>query len=197
MSANELPKEMDYNPDVFREQFPLIKRFVYHLIYYRALHAAYAESQIQSEFWTHTIDVHLLQALINWCMVFGSHGCNPTHWKKLSRTQSEELEASFRSGLTKSADIDETKWNKYWKEMTAFRDKYAAHRELVYNSPVPNFDLALKVANYYDEWIRQIIYPDAFDEPLLKETAEKVKSAIAPLIARLLNVTKETQQDSE
>ena len=86
---------MGYNPDVFIEQFPLVKRFLYHLLYYRTLHEAYIRNQLQSEFWTHTIDAHLLQALINWCMVFGSDGCNPTHWKKLSLTQSHELQEGF------------------------------------------------------------------------------------------------------
>lgn len=197
MSDDEPPKEMDYNPDVFVEQFPLIKRFLYHLIYYRTLHAAYAESRIQSEFWTHTIDAHLLQAAINWCMVFGSHGCNPTHWKRLSRTQSEELEASFRGGLTKSAGISETEWEKYWEEITGFRNNYVAHRTIGFDNPIPKLDLALKIAYYYDEWIRQVIYPDHFEEPSLNETAEKVRSAIAPLIARLFSVTKEAQKDSE
>lgn len=197
MSDDEPVKEMDYNPDVFLDQFPLIKRFVYHLIYYRALHAAYAENRIQSEFWTHTIDAHILQAAINWCMVFGSHGCNPTHWKKLSRTQSDELEASFRGGLTKSAGIGWTEWEKYWEEITGFRNNYAAHRALGFDSPVPKFDLALKVAHYYDEWIRQIIYPDHFEEPSLSETAERVRTEITPIINRLITVTKECQRHSE
>jgi hypothetical protein len=196
-SSDEPHKEIDYNPDVFREQFPLIKQFVYHLIYYRELHAAYAQSHVQSELWTHTIDAHLLQATIYWCMVFGSHGCNPTHWKKLTQTQSDDLEASFRGGFTKFTGINTTEWEKYWKEIMNFRNNYAAHRALDYNSPIPYFDLALKIAYYYDEWVRQLIYPDNFEEPSLKETAEMVKSRIAPLIARLIAVTRESQNGSE
>jgi hypothetical protein len=197
LSEYKPPEEINYNPDVFREQFPLIKQFAYHLLYYRALHAAYAQSQVQSEFLTHTIDAHLLQATVYWCMVFGSDGCNPTHWKKLTQTQSDDLEASFRNGLTKFTGVNTTEWEKYWKEITDFRNTYAAHRALDYNSPVPNFNLALKVAYYYDEWIRQLIYPDYFQEPSLKDTAEKVKSGIAPLIARLIAVTRESQKGSE
>src|SRR5262249_8530888 len=105
LSTNDSPQESEYDPKVFLEQFSLAKRFVYHLTYYRVLHAAYTQNKIKSEFWTHTIDAHLVQASVVWCMVFGSHGCNPTHWKKLSNTQSKEIENRFRGGLTKSSGV--------------------------------------------------------------------------------------------
>ena len=188
---------MGYNPDVFIEQFPLIKRFLYHLLYYRTLHEAYIRNQLQSEFWTHTIDAHLLQALINWCMVFGSDGCNPTHWKKLSLPQSHELQEGFRKGLIEHTGIKWAEWEEYWKRMTAFRDKYAAHRELDFSAPVPNFDLALKVAYYFDDWIRWIISPDSFEEPSLRESEERISKTFASLADKLLKITKESQHNSE
>lgn len=188
---------MGYNPDVFIEQFPLVKRFLYHLLYYRTLHDAYIRNQLQSEFWTHTIDAHLLQALINWCMVFGSDGCNPTHWKKLSLTQSHELQEGFRKGLIEHTGIKWAEWEEYWKRMTAFRDKYAAHRELDFSAPVPNFDLALKVAYYFDDWIRWIISPDSFEEPSLRESEERISKTFASLADKLLKITKESQHNSE
>ena len=186
-----------YNPDVFMEQFPLVKRFLYHLLYYRALHEAYTRNQLQSEFWTHTIDAHLLQALINWCMVFGSDGCNPTHWKKLSLTQSHELQEGFRKGLIEHTGIKWAEWEEYWKKMTAFRDKYAAHRELDFSAPVPNFDLALKVAHYFDDWIRRIISPDSFEEPSLRKSEERISKTFASLADKLLKITKGSQHNSE
>ena len=189
--------KIHYNPDVFMEQFPLVKRFLYHLLYYRALHEAYSRNQLQSEFWTHTIDAHLLQALINWCMVFGSDGCNPTHWKKLSLTQSNDLQESFRTGLIKYAGISWAEWEDYWEKMTAFRGKYAAHRELDFNSPVPEFDIALKVAHYFDDWIRQVISPDSFEEPPLRESEMRISQTLAPLVDKLIAVTKEFQHNSE
>lgn len=188
---------MGYNPDVFIEQFPLVKRFLYHLLYYRTLHEAYIRNQLQSEFWTHTIDAHLLQALINWCMVFGSDGCNPTHWKKLSLTQSHELQEGFRKGLIEHTGIKWAEWEEYWKRMTAFRDKYAAHRELDFSAPVPNFDLALKVAYYFDDWIRWIISPDSFEEPSLRESEERISKTFASLADKLLKITTESQPNSE
>ena len=189
--------EIRYNTDVFMEQFPLVKRFLYHLLYYRGLHEAYSRNQLQSEFWTHTIDAHLLLALINWCMVFGSDGFNPTHWKKLSLTQSKELQESFRNGLIGDTGISWAEWEEYWKKMTAFRDKYAAHRELDFNSPVPKFDLALKVAHYFDDWIRHVISPDSFEEPPLRESEERISKTLAPLADKLIKLTKESQQNVE
>jgi hypothetical protein len=128
-------------------------------------------------------------------MVFGSHGCNPTHWKKLSPPQSKEIEDSFRNGLAKV--IPQGEWEQYWKEMTGFRNNYAAHRAINYNSPVPNFDTALNIANYYDGWVRQIIQPDDFPEPSLEETAKKITTECTPLIDRLMKVTKESQKNSK
>jgi len=130
-------------------------------------------------------------------MVFGSHGCNPTHWKKISSTQSKEIEVSFRDGLTKSVGIEKGQWEEYWKEMTGFRNNYAAHRAINFDSPVPKFDMALKVAYYYDQWVRQLILPDEFPEPSLEETARNVEMECTFLIERLIAATKECPSKSE
>ena len=81
--------------------------------------------------------------------------------------------------------------------MTAFRDKYAAHRELDFSAPVPNFDLALKVAYYFDDWIRWIISPDSFEEPSLRESEERISKTFASLADKLLKITTESQPNSE
>lgn len=181
---------MDYKPEVFLEQFPIVKRFVYHLVYYRELKAVHDRVKLQSEFWTHTIDAHLLQAAIHWCMVFGSHGCNQTHWKNLSNTDSEKLQESFRNGLPKETGLATAEWQKYWDAMNDFRGKYAAHRELNFCEPVPDFTSALKVAYYYDHWIRDVISPDIFEEPPLEKSAVALRESVTPLINHLLEDTK-------
>jgi len=166
---------MHYDHNVFISQFPIAKRFVYHLTYYKILHKMYQKNDLKCEFWIHTIDAHLLQAAILWCMIFGSDGPNnPTHWKKLSSKKTESLKKSFRDGLLISTQMNREQWQKYHTEMVNFRNEFAAHRELKYKKPVPNFDYALKVVYYYDQWIREIIAPDTFEEPLLKETAKKL-----------------------
>jgi hypothetical protein len=189
---------MEYKADVFECQFQIVKGFVYHFIYYRALSDAYRTSDLQSEFWKHTIDAHLLQAAICWCMVFGSHGnCNPTHWKKLSICESEELYNSFRQGLLAYAGITLQQWENYWQEMTYFRNNYAAHRALNYDRPIPKFSLSLKVAYFYDDWIRKVISPDIFEEPPLKKSARDLRNTIRPLINRFMVYTKQYNTDAE
>lgn len=158
---------MNHKPEVFQNQFPIVKWFVYHLTYYRALSNGYKEHQLQNEFWTLTIDAHLLRAAINWCMVFGSDKSNPTHWNQ-----------NFREGLFKATGLNQNTWQQYWKSMTYFRNKYAAHRELPFTSPVPVFDTALAVAYYYDNWVRKIISPATFEEPTLESFALSLQKSL-------------------
>ena len=182
---------MNYNQEVFKSQFPIVKWFVYHLIYYKALLNCYKDHQLQNEFWTLTIDAHLLRAAINWCMVFGSDESNLTHWKRLAVTELEECHKNFREGLFKATGLKQDTWQQYWKSMTDFRNKYAAHRELPFTNPVPNFDTALAVAYYYDNWVRMIIYPDTFAEPTLELSALSLQKSVVPLVEKLSKVTKE------
>ena len=181
---------MEYTPEVFMVQFALVKRFVYHTIYYRELHRAYGSAELKSEFLTHTIDSHILQAVVYWCMVFGSDGCNSTHWKKLSPTESSDLQRSFRQRLLEKTDLSKDKWNHYWKNMTKFRNEYVAHRELKITCKVPCLTTALNVAYFYDGWIRDIIYPDTFDEPPLNESAVLLEKKVDPLIDKLVQLIK-------
>lgn len=136
---------MKYDPKIFMSQFSIAKEFIYHLIYYRYLHKAYSECKLESEFWRYTINSHLLQAAIKWCMIFGSRGCNQTHLIRLNPDEAKNLEKSFIDGLKKRLGIDEQQWKLYWKEMTDFRDKYAAHTDIDYDAPVPNFNSALDI----------------------------------------------------
>jgi hypothetical protein len=188
---------MEYSVEIFCEQFPVVKTFLYHLTCYRELHRTYQNLQLKSEFWTHTIDAHLLQASILWCMVFGSHGCNPTHWKKLCDRDREKLVNSFRKGLFKNTELTQEKWNKYWEDMNDFRGGYAAHRELNYSKSVPEFKTAEAVAYFYDKWIRELIAPDIFEEPPLKESLSLMQRKIRPLVMHYLSETKLIKADAE
>ena len=183
---------MNYQPEVFMNQYPVVKRFVYHLVYYRILSKDYSDSKLQNEFWTLTIDAHLLQAVIYWCMVFGSDGCNPTHWKKLSPDQSEMLYQNFCVELFEQTGLDQQAWKSYWREVVDFRNNYAVHRALGFSNPVPNFDMALKVVYYYDRWVRNMISPDIFYEPPLEAFAFSLAQSVKPLIKKLFEASKES-----
>jgi hypothetical protein len=57
----------------------------------------------------------------------------------------------------------------------SFRNKYVAHHELGHSEPVPKLDRALELAFYYDDWIREVIFPDIFDEPPLRQLVEQLR----------------------
>jgi hypothetical protein len=189
--------ERKYSSEIFVEQFPLVQLFLYHIVYFRELKNAYGSSQLESWFWTYTMNAHLLQAAITWCMVFGADGCNQTHWKKLSLNDCEDLQSSFRKRLQEVTGLNLASWNVYWSEMTKFRNKYVAHREIQYDKPVPDFSNAITVAFFYDRWIRETIAPDFLDFPYLEKFAAELQSAVAPLIRELLKVTKEYNQSTK
>jgi hypothetical protein len=182
---------MNYDQDVFTHQYSIVDGFVYHLTYYRLLRKGYVDRGLHNRFWHMTIEAHLFAATISWCMVFGSHGCNQTHWKKLSLNEQEALTQSFRDGLFEETGLNEERWQQYWKSVTGFRDKFVAHRELNFSEPVPDFDTALIVAYYYDKWVRQIISPATLAEPSLKLFAMSQRDLVAPLVDKLLSVTEE------
>lgn len=189
--------EREYSSEIFVEQFPLVQLFLHHVIYFRELKKAYASSGLESWFWTYTMNAHLLQAAITWCMVFGSDGCNQTHWKKLSLKDCQDLQSSFRKRLQEATGLSLAAWNEYWSEMSEFRNKYVAHRELQYDKPVPDFSNAINVAFFYDRWIREIIAPDYLDFPSLEDFGAKLQSSVAPLFSELFRVTKEYNESTE
>src|SRR5215813_4828821 len=108
---------MQYNPEIFCEQFPLVKYFVCHLTYYRELLHQYREIELKSHFWPFTIDAHHVRAVINLCMVFGSEGLNPTHWKHLSEGNVNGLRESFRQSLFAHTSFTASSRETYWRDM--------------------------------------------------------------------------------
>lgn len=73
---------MDYNTDVFRKLYPMIKDFLYHYISYKEINAVYKDLKGDREFWCYTCNSHLKMATISWCIIFGTDS-NEIHWKKL------------------------------------------------------------------------------------------------------------------
>ena len=162
------------------------------MIYYRELSNTYRQLDLESEFWTHTIDAHVLQATIYWCMVFGSDS-QPLHWKKLS--ESKEIQESFRQGLLNEINLTPEEWNHYWKSMNDFRNEVAAHHIIDFDGILPNLDVAKSVAYYYDDWVRDLV-SGSFSEPSLKTSANRLKQSVPSLINQLLEQTKIFNQSS-
>jgi hypothetical protein len=152
-------------------QYQVLVSFVHHLAYYRALKRCYDESRVESEFWTRTIDAHLLRAIIDWCMVFGADS-NEVHWKNVA--VDEATQHSFRSHLLAVTGLTKGQWHAYWADMTIFRNNFAAHRTVTATYPsVPIMDMALLVATAYDDWFRSSVAA-AFDEPSLRARYDRL-----------------------
>jgi len=163
---------MKLNEDLWAQhQYQVIVSFVHHLAYYTVLKRCYDQSGSKSEFWTRTIDAHLLTAIMYWCMVFGADS-NQVHWKKVAAD--DEARCSFRRHLLCAIELTREQWETYWSEMTTFRNKYAAHRidAPVYPS-VPNMDVALAAATAYDEWFRTSVTV-SFQEPSLRARYDRL-----------------------
>jgi hypothetical protein len=110
---------MKLDDDLWAEhQYEVMINFIHHLAYYRVLKRCYDESKQESEFWTKTIDAHLLRAMIDWCMVFGTDS-NEVRWKNVA--VDKEAQHSFRSHLLAVTGLTEVQWHTYWSDMTTFR----------------------------------------------------------------------------
>jgi hypothetical protein len=175
---------MRYRISVFKKQFPLVKWFTIHLLYYWELTAQNKDLR-HGPFWTFTIDGPLSMACIYWCMVFGSQGSNPTHWKNLVRkADQEKLRRSFLKSVLERTGFTESEWTEYWHKMVTFRDKYVVHRDK-YREPVPHFAKALAVAYAYDDWIRKTCFPGSWEEPPFEDQEQDTRSNIRSYIEHL------------
>jgi len=164
-------------------QYPALVSFVHHLAYYRVLKRCYDESGSKSEFWTRTIDAHLLRAITDWCMVFGADS-NQIHWKKVA--VDDEARCSFRRHLLCAIELTREQWDTYWSDMTTFRNDFAAHRIVAPVYPlVPYMDVALLAATAYDDWFRSSVTV-SFGEPPLRASYDRLIRVAGGTFAKLI-----------
>lgn len=174
---------MRYRIRVFKKQFPLVKWFTIHLLYYWELKAQ-EKNLRHGPFWTFTIDSHLSMACIYWCMVFGATGSNPTHWKHLVLEQDQpKLRKAFTKAVLEGTSFSENEWKLYWTKIVDFRNRYVVHRE-VFRDKVPHFDKALKVAYAYDRWARTC-FPGIWEEPRFEAQEASTRANIRSYITHL------------
>jgi hypothetical protein len=120
-----------------KRQWDVLISFIHHMAYQRVLGKAYSESGLKSQFWRHSIDAHLIRAILNWCIVFGNDS-NEFHWKRV--VVDENAQSACRRSFLKGAGLSEEKWKTFWTSMTDFRNKYVAHRDPPY-TPVPMMEV--------------------------------------------------------
>ncbi|GAE92724.1 hypothetical protein JCM21714_1735 [Gracilibacillus boraciitolerans JCM 21714] len=68
-------------------------------------------------------------------------------------------------------------YQNYWHEVKDFRDKFSAHREIIFNEPVPNFEVAYKVALLYVAWLEKYLVLPSL-ELMLNEYHEELNEMI-------------------
>jgi hypothetical protein len=175
---------MPYNRDVFATLMPQIDAFVKHLICHRATRR-HCDPLPLHIYWSLTSDAHLLQAIVCWCKVFGATGTNETHWQNLTQVDVANLQESFRDELHSRLGLEIADWARYHTEITNFRNKYVAHTEINYSQPVPDLNLALKIAFVFDEWVRSVIAPDTLDEQPLRNLANEFKITLEAYVTSL------------
>jgi hypothetical protein len=169
---------MQIDEDLWADrQYEILVRFIHHLGYFRILGHAYTDLQIKSEFWKYTIDAHILRAIIDWCMVFGTDS-NELHWKKVALNDCTQ--SAFRNYLLTEMSLTLEQWSECRSNMMEFRNRYAAHSNIPY-PPTPTMDLALGVVTTYDDWFRNSI-DETFDEPSLQQRYERLmRTSLKPL----------------
>lgn len=173
-------------------QYEVLASFVHHLAYYRTLSQAYTDLQVKSEFWKWTIDAHILCAIIDWCMVFGTDS-SELHWKKVVADKHDQ--AAFRNHLLNVLGFTHDQWQAFWSSITDFRNRYAAHRHLPYPL-TPTMDTALRVATTYDKWFRSNVNA-SFDEPSLQERYDRLIRTSADLLRHAVGLGPTLDQEYE
>lgn len=174
---------MQIKHDIFETQYPILKDFVCHLVYYRVLFRIYTDDEMESDFWVRTINAHLLRAMIDWCMVFGSDS-NEVHWKKVMPFETDQQ--NFRALFTDQLEISMEEWGEYRKAMTTFRDKFAAHRTLGILPAPPCLDVAVNIVFAYDCWIRKSLADTYFDESFLEDSYWELHSEFIDQLQELM-----------
>jgi hypothetical protein len=169
---------MIFNEEVFKPQFDVVFFFVRQIAYYRGLWALRDNITGYKDFWESTINAHLLVASLAWCNVFGSRSSD-LHWTKTPAGEmTDQLQEDFRQKILSEIGFSLEEWEKYQKRMMDFRNKFAAHVDIInpFKGPIPDFDPALQVAYAYQEWTKELIWPKYLHYFTLKTKYEEWKA---------------------
>ena len=124
-----------------------------------------------SQFWEATASAHLGHATVEWCKVFGSYG-EETHWNnRVTNDAGKQAIKDFRRRIEAKTGLKKPEWQAYHQTMVELRGKVVAPCDLSepFRGTTPVFDVALKVAYAYQEWIAPL-----FREALLEQSLPEV-----------------------
>jgi len=171
---NSKQTEQDIKGRIGIGAITVIASFVRNVHFKRAMHEVDEDPHLY--FWRVIYGNFHDVAVIEWCKLFGSdHSENqPAHWKSVVPINQQN---NFRAGLLNTSSVTQKIWESYWQQMKEHRDNYVAHFNEDYLRPendphFPKFDLALKAAHFYYDWILKDMrdrglrysYPEDFDD---------------------------------
>lgn len=145
-----------FNSKVIELQYDKIVDFSRSFIYYKTLHKSLPlmQSQVDEQFWRHSIDSFLNLTIIDWCMVFGTDS-NELHWKKAINENNINFQKVIEGEILKNTNFSIDEWKEYHKTMLDFRNLYSAHRHITNVPDVPFLDKAFKVATAYFDFMHR------------------------------------------
>lgn len=174
-----------FNTKVIATQFELIVEFLRSFTYYNTLHKSLKLKQLKNDeqFWIHSLNSFLNNAIIQWCKVFGTDS-NESHWKKAINEYDINFQEAIKDEILKSTNFSFDEWKNYHKEMRNFRNVYSAHRHTSNLPLVPFLDKAFKVTTtYFDFMHRELPLLWSQDSKEIKMEFEKeVESLLSKII---------------
>ncbi|WP_028314489.1 hypothetical protein [Desulfatibacillum aliphaticivorans] len=130
-------------------------QFVTQLAHHRAMNSFRKNGiTIKCPFWITIFNNSIDMAVLNWLHLFGSDS-DELHWKK----NVCEVD-SFRGQLLGHIAMSQEDWENYWNETKGYRDKTVAHIDSVPHVHVPDMSVAIKAADFYYQWIFEVIKRD-------------------------------------
>jgi hypothetical protein len=112
------------------------------------------EPRPRLNFWNVIYGNFLDIAVIEWSKLFGYDRKQPTQWRTLVP---EAEHADFQLDLVRAVGLSRQEWHDYQDEIKTYRDKRAAHHASSLDPDLPTnfprFDVALKAARFYYDWI--------------------------------------------
>lgn len=165
------------NNDVVWAQLDILCRFIENMACHRAIHSRLEDLRTSGEFWRCSSDAHLMLAVSDWCMIFGSEGeSNPTHWKRIPDLAAPK----FRDYLIASTGWDAHELRNYVQSVKQFRDNYVAHPTLGSKAiTVPEMSRALEIAFNFDEWLPKAISPSEIAGTPLRAAFQETSTRIS------------------
>jgi hypothetical protein len=105
-------------------------------------------------FWRAICNNFFDMAVIEWSKLFFYDRKQPTQWRS---AVPEAEHAAFQRDLVRTLGLSRQQWHDYQDEIKTYLDKRGAHRASSLDPDLPTdfprFDVALKAARFYYDWI--------------------------------------------